>query len=86
MYTDTRPGRPNACLNNLLILEDLLHSGTRFQSGERVLEAGCGVGAQTRILARRNPEAAFECVDISPEFNRTGPGSSQAGEFKKCII
>jgi SAM-dependent methyltransferase len=54
-------------LEQSLILEDLLHAGTRFQSGEKVLEAGCGVGAQTRILARRNPEAAFECVDISRE-------------------
>jgi ubiquinone/menaquinone biosynthesis C-methylase UbiE len=54
-------------LEQSLILEELLHTGTRFQSSEKVLEAGCGVGAQTRILARRNPEAIFECIDISPE-------------------
>jgi ubiquinone/menaquinone biosynthesis C-methylase UbiE len=54
-------------LEQSLILEDLLHSGTRYRKGEKVLEAGCGVGAQTRILARRNPEAVFECVDISGE-------------------
>lgn len=53
-------------LEQSLILEDLLHAGTSFLKGEIVLEAGCGVGAQTRILARRNPEAVFECVDISP--------------------
>lgn len=55
-------------LEQSLILEDLLHTGTSFLKGERVLEAGCGVGAQTRILARRNPDAIFECVDISQEF------------------
>ena len=54
-------------LEQSLILEDLLHTGTSFQKGERVLEAGCGVGAQTRILARRNPDAAFESIDISRE-------------------
>ena len=54
-------------LEQSLILEDLLHTGTRYQKGEKVLEAGCGVGAQTRILARRNPEAVLECIDISGE-------------------
>ena len=54
-------------LEQSLILEDLLHTGTRYGKGEKVLEAGCGVGAQTRILARRNPGAVFECIDISGE-------------------
>jgi SAM-dependent methyltransferase len=30
-----------------------------------VLEAGCGVGAQTMALARRSPDAAFVSIDIS---------------------
>ena len=54
-------------LEQSLILEELLHTGTSYQPGERVLEAGCGVGAQTRILARRNPQTQFECIDISPD-------------------
>jgi ubiquinone/menaquinone biosynthesis C-methylase UbiE len=54
-------------LEQSLILEDLLHTGTSYVKGEKVLEAGCGVGAQTRILARRNPAAIFECIDISKE-------------------
>jgi ubiquinone/menaquinone biosynthesis C-methylase UbiE len=54
-------------LEQSLILEELLHTGTSFLKGERVLEAGCGVGAQTRILARRSPDAIFECIDISKE-------------------
>ena len=54
-------------LEQSLILEDLLHAGTRFYEGERILEAGCGVGAQTRILARRNPDARFTSIDISRE-------------------
>ena len=50
-----------------LILEDLLHSGTNYPEGSRVLEVGCGVGAQTRILARRNPGAMICSMDISEE-------------------
>ncbi|HEY3420837.1 MAG TPA: methyltransferase domain-containing protein [Methanomassiliicoccales archaeon] len=51
-------------------LEGLLHHDTRYPAGYRVLEAGCGVGAQTLILARNSPEAHFTCVDISEESVR----------------
>ncbi|HOK96035.1 MAG TPA: methyltransferase domain-containing protein [Anaerohalosphaeraceae bacterium] len=47
------------------ILEEILHTGTLFPAGSRVLEAGCGVGAQTRLLVNRNPDAVFTCIDIS---------------------
>jgi SAM-dependent methyltransferase len=45
----------------------LLHEDTRYPTGSTVLEAGCGVGAQTLILARNSPRAHFVSVDISPE-------------------
>jgi SAM-dependent methyltransferase len=32
-----------------------------------VLEAGCGVGAQTRLLLKRSPAAHFTCIDISED-------------------
>jgi SAM-dependent methyltransferase len=48
-------------------LTDLLHAGTHYPAGSRVLEAGCGVGAQTVILAGNSPGAAFTSVDISPD-------------------
>ena len=50
-----------------LILEDLLHNGTHYPEGNYVLEAGCGIGAQTRILAKRSPAAKFLSVDISED-------------------
>lgn len=46
-------------------LVDLLHSDTFYPDGSRVLEAGCGVGAQTVTLARNSPGAHITSVDIS---------------------
>jgi len=48
-------------------LADLLHPSAPFPAGSRVLEAGCGVGAQTVILANKNPDVHFTSIDISPE-------------------
>lgn len=46
-------------------LDELLHADTFYPPGSRVLEAGCGVGAQTVILARNSPEAIITSIDIS---------------------
>ncbi|TFH32425.1 MAG: class I SAM-dependent methyltransferase, partial [Anaerolineales bacterium] len=48
-------------------LADILHSDTVYPEGSKVLEAGCGVGAQTIILARNSPNAKFTAVDLSEE-------------------
>jgi SAM-dependent methyltransferase len=46
-------------------LVDLLHSDTAYPPGSRVLEVGCGVGAQTVTLAKRSPDARFLSIDVS---------------------
>jgi ubiquinone/menaquinone biosynthesis C-methylase UbiE len=46
-------------------LAELLHSDTVFPAGSRVLEAGCGVGAQTITLAGNSPGASITSIDIS---------------------
>jgi SAM-dependent methyltransferase len=46
-------------------LSELLHHDTLYPPGSLVLECGCGTGAQTVILAARNPEARLVAVDIS---------------------
>ena len=48
-------------------LTDLLHGDTRYPAGSRVLEAGCGVGAQTVILVANSPGARFTAVDVSAD-------------------
>jgi ubiquinone/menaquinone biosynthesis C-methylase UbiE len=47
-------------------LTELLHGDTIYPAGSTVLEAGCGVGAQTVILARNSPDARFTSIDVSP--------------------
>ena len=46
-------------------LVELLHADTAYPAGSRVLEAGCGTGAQTLTLAQRSPQAHFVSIDIS---------------------
>lgn len=46
-------------------LAELLHCDTRYPEGSRVLEAGCGVGAQTVYLAANSPLAKITAIDIS---------------------
>jgi len=46
-------------------LTEQLHSDTSYPDGASVLEAGCGVGAQTVILARRSPGARITSIDLA---------------------
>lgn len=48
-------------------LAELLHHDTAYAAGRKVLEAGCGVGAQTVIIASKSPGAEFTSVDVSAE-------------------
>jgi SAM-dependent methyltransferase len=51
-------------------VRELFHHDTAYASGSRVLEVGCGVGAQTVTLARNSPTATFISFDISRESLR----------------
>jgi SAM-dependent methyltransferase len=48
-------------------LVELLHHDTHYPAGVSVLEAGCGVGAQTVTLAAQSPGATITSIDISAE-------------------
>ena len=61
-YSHSENGR---LLDQANVLSELLHRDTQFPPGSRVLEAGCGVGAQTVILAAQSPAAQITSIDIS---------------------
>ncbi|MCU0632637.1 MAG: methyltransferase domain-containing protein [Methanolinea sp.] len=47
-------------------LSELLHHDTSYPPGSLVFEAGCGVGAQTRILSSKSRGARIISLDLSP--------------------
>ncbi len=49
-----------------MTLSALLHHDTRYPEGCRVLECGCGTGAQTILLAGSSPEARIISMDLAP--------------------
>jgi SAM-dependent methyltransferase len=72
-------------------LVDLLHSDTRYPAGSTVLEAGCGVGAQTVTLAQQSPDAQFTSVDVSANSltearRRTDAAGLTNVEFRQADI
>jgi ubiquinone/menaquinone biosynthesis C-methylase UbiE len=60
-YSETEAGRLG---DQASVLGRYLHHDSHFPAGSTVLEAGCGIGAQTRILAAQNPDVHFTCIDI----------------------
>lgn len=48
-------------------LAKLIHHDSIWDKGSLILEAGCGVGAQTKTVAHQNPNCKFISVDISEE-------------------
>jgi ubiquinone/menaquinone biosynthesis C-methylase UbiE len=46
-------------------LSELLHHDTVYPAYDRILEPGCGVGAQTITLARNSPDSQFISIDIT---------------------
>jgi SAM-dependent methyltransferase len=62
-------------------LVELLHSDTSYPDGSLVLEAGCGIGAQTVTLARRSPGARFTSIDVSAESIAQARNATDAAEL-----
>ena len=63
-YTD---GEARRLTDQADVLADLIHAGVRYPPGAKILEVGCGIGAQTIHLARNNPACAITAIDVSGE-------------------
>lgn len=67
-YSEYEAGR---LVGSAATLSEALHAGTHYPPGSRVLEAGCGVGGQTRVLRRHSPGADIVSIDLSyPSLRR----------------
>ncbi len=72
-------------------LEPMVHDRLPFRRCRRLLEVGCGVGAQTEILLRHFPEIHITGVDVNDaqiaeaqRFLQTAPGASGRFEILKA--
>ncbi len=68
------------------ILEEILHPGTEYPPGAKVLEAGCGVGAQTRLLVKRNPGIELMSVDVSEKSLASAIGLKQQPGYENVTF
>ena len=68
------------------ILEEIIHAGTEFPAGSKVLEAGCGIGAQMRLLLKRSPDADYTCIDISDKSLATAQRLKEQPGFEKVTF
>jgi SAM-dependent methyltransferase len=64
----------------------LLHHDTAYPPGSRVLEAGCGVGAQTVTLVANSPGAHFTCIDISADSLAAAAAKVDGPEFLQADL
>jgi SAM-dependent methyltransferase len=67
-------------------LAELLHHDTRYPAGSKVLEAGCGAGAQTMHLAMNSPQAQFTSIDISPLSVESARASAEERRLKNVTF
>ncbi len=67
-------------------LVELLHHDTTYPPGSRVLEAGCGVGAQTVTLVANSPDARFTCIDVSADSLAAAASKVDGPEFMQADI
>jgi SAM-dependent methyltransferase len=67
-------------------LVDLLHHDTAYPAGSRVLEAGCGTGAQTVTLVANSPGAQITSVDVSAESLAQAKERAPSVEFHQADI
>ena len=63
------------------VAESLIEDAPALPAGALILEAGCGTGYLTRLLAQRYPQATMDAFDASArmvELARTGVGAERA--------
>lgn len=67
-------------------LVEIVHGGVAYPRGSRVLEVGCGVGAQTCTLAARSPGARFTSIDVSTASLRKASARVRAAGLRNVEL
>lgn len=67
-------------------LDELLHYDSIFPENSKILEAGCGVGSQIKIIAPKNPSCHFTSIDISETSLEKAKIMIQALNIKNVIL
>lgn len=72
-------------------LDEIIHNDSIFPKNSLVLEAGCGVGAQTKIIATKNTDSNFISIDLSDDSLREAKRMAKSlginnVEFKQADI
>ncbi|WP_103069110.1 methyltransferase domain-containing protein [Aquimarina sediminis] len=78
-YSEEETIRLNDQANSIA---ELLHCDSKWVEGSLILEAGCGVGAQTRIIAKNNPGSTFVSVDLSTTSLKKAEESIKENDIK----
>lgn len=58
-------GEQDRLFEQARVHEEIIFSQVDFKNCEKIIEVGCGVGAQTKILLERFPHLNIQCVDAS---------------------
>lgn len=82
-YSEYESSRLNSQAQTLV---ELLHGDTSYGSAQRVLEVGCGIGAQTVILAKNSPYSEITSIDISPESIELAKANAYAVGIKNVTF
>lgn len=67
-------------------IEQFLHWDSTWPDDSLILEAGCGVGAQTKIIAPKNPNSKFIAVDLSEKSLKQAASSIQELDIKNVVF
>jgi SAM-dependent methyltransferase len=72
-------------------LDKLIHSDSLWKEGNTILEAGCGTGAQTKIIALKNSLCKFVSIDISDDSIKKAKAAAKSlnisnVEFRKADV
>lgn len=73
-------------LDQAATLTEILHADTAYPAGSVVLEAGCGIGAQTVVLAANSPGARLVSVDVSAPSLAAARTHSAARGFGSVVF